>query len=539
MTRAAVEQQRMREWEAEQTNKRLLAFAQEHQIGMDNERAQLAAEFRRAKAKTDEADREIQVILEHEREQQRVRRLEEQAERMEREAREAKEAQSRAVSEAALKARILNSSDEIKRLREAIEAATRAKANQQYMQRHAQEERERRLREAEAEKAQAEREMEEYLRMQQLQFEEETRNREEQTRAQAEHARLHAQAVAEEKARIDALERETVRLAIEEALQAREDELQRMAAARARAVMDRKQSEEARARALAEAKELEAREEEIRIRYAREKDAQEEARRQVARARDQERDQLFQRMAAELAQKERQRAHLEELRSALAAAYEERKALAAEEAEAQKREETRQMLIQAQREAEEARTRLEAERRAEEDRHKRQIMEDYANSEAVEMANDRKRREMMLAFRKELEEQVEADRQQRKEEEVARRLEEKKLIEQSGLDEEGLRIVEEERRRLIHDYAANVLEFMPPGVLRDEDIQYFPEEVQEQVRKMKRERELVSMGADVSGMTEEAKRDLESLQIPDRGRIDSIERQQRALRSQTTGGFPW
>lgn len=532
-----VENLRAKQYAAEQEANVLRTFATDHEVSKAVERAQQAAEYRRAQHSRVDAEHELQIVREHQEDAARRARQEAQARREQEEAEQRLAEDRRVVADLANKDRIISKSEEIQTLRRAIEAAIQSKANALWIEDHKRAAHDERIAQMQRERDAAEQELARMQEEQRAQAERDRLARAQHEEDAREHVRLRDQRLAEERAREMQVESELVRQAVDSAVAERDRQLAAHRQKTAQSFQEQQEFLRQRDALRAQAQQAEADEERVRQRYQQEQDAREQARRARMQRATVERESLLRSLAAELARKDRSRQRLEELRQALAAAYEEQKTLQLKQEEDEKRRRTREELLRASELARHHRAQQEAERRAEEDAHKRATMDAYRDSVEVEQANDRRRRELMNRFRADLEAQIDAERRARVQAEADRRVEERRILGENSLGDDAREVIRQERERLVRNYAAEVLEYMPGGVLQDSDIDYLPEEVRANVLALRRSREFADLGADVTNA--QVAQELSGLEVPTRRPIEETKRQQAELRKRYDTALPW
>ncbi|XP_069379764.1 meiosis-specific nuclear structural protein 1 isoform X2 [Paralichthys olivaceus] len=112
----------------------------------------------------------------------------------------------------------------------------------------------------------------------------------------------------------------------------------------------------------------------------------------------------------------------------------------------------------------------------EEEAFRKTMLAKFAEDDRIEQMNAQKRRMKQLVHKREVEKMIEDRRLQRQ---VDVELEVKeRAIEQ---EREALRrqIVEEERKKLLKRHAAQLLGYLPKGMIREDDLQYFDEDFRE------------------------------------------------------------
>ncbi|XP_065841752.1 meiosis-specific nuclear structural protein 1-like [Oscarella lobularis] len=123
--------------------------------------------------------------------------------------------------------------------------------------------------------------------------------------------------------------------------------------------------------------------------------------------------------------------------------------------------------------------------RDEEQRFREEMMRKFAEDDRIEQMNAQKRRMKQLEHKRAVERLIEQRRAQHlrdKEAEVEERREEERL--------EGLRreIIEQERRKLLREHAAQLLGYLPKGVLRgSQDLDMFDDEFKKRYERTKRD----------------------------------------------------
>lgn len=217
---------------------------------------------------------------------------------------------------------------------------------------------------------------------------------------------------------------------------------------------------EAERRADAENEEIEA--------YARFKAAREQAIADEKERKEEEKRQIFFRMVGAAESRNKEAEELEYLRNELYSEEHEAELRRREQAAEQKRLEDRAEMLRAYEEQmmmKEERQRIE---REEEMKLRAMLLAKFAEDERIEQMNEQKRRMKIQEHKREVEKLVEA-RRNLFAEERAKEAGAYQFIEEQ--EKERLVIIEEERRRLLTEYASELKDFLPKGVLeRETDI---------------------------------------------------------------------
>ncbi|KAJ3281715.1 hypothetical protein HK104_011316 [Borealophlyctis nickersoniae] len=216
--------------------------------------------------------------------------------------------------------------------------------------------------------------------------------------------------------------------------------------------------------------------------YARLQLQREEEQQQQKKKADDEKNIIYDKLAAEMERQEREKAELEQLRIELYQQEQEDAARRRDQASfpdygirfstasIRKRLE----LIDAYREQIlQKRFRAMQEREAEEE-FRQKMMAKYAEDERIEQLNAQKRRMKQLEHKRAVDALVEQRRLLLKEE-YERMMEVEKR--EGELEQYRQEVIEQERQRLLREHAANLLGYLPKGVLRDDkDLELFDEE---------------------------------------------------------------
>nr|XP_018912587.1 PREDICTED: meiosis-specific nuclear structural protein 1-like [Bemisia tabaci]XP_018912588.1 PREDICTED: meiosis-specific nuclear structural protein 1-like [Bemisia tabaci]XP_018912589.1 PREDICTED: meiosis-specific nuclear structural protein 1-like [Bemisia tabaci] len=122
--------------------------------------------------------------------------------------------------------------------------------------------------------------------------------------------------------------------------------------------------------------------------------------------------------------------------------------------------------------------RQEEEQKRKEEREKdalfaQQMMDKMAEEDKLEQMSNEKRRQKQIAHRRIIQELIEAKKQKREEERKQMAWFEQLQLEK---EQERCRLIEEERRRLLQEHAANLIGYLPRGLLREDDFSYLGEE---------------------------------------------------------------
>ena len=107
-------------------------------------------------------------------------------------------------------------------------------------------------------------------------------------------------------------------------------------------------------------------------------------------------------------------------------------------------------------------------------------MEKYAEDERIEQLNDQKRRIKQQEHKRAVDAMI-ADRREQRARDAAEELELDKM--QDEFEQYRQEVIEQERQRLLREHAANLIGYLPRGVLRDEkDLDLFDEEFKAKFR---------------------------------------------------------
>lgn len=135
-------------------------------------------------------------------------------------------------------------------------------------------------------------------------------------------------------------------------------------------------------------------------------------------------------------------------------------------------------------------------------------------------------------MKEESEKQVELARKRREAEEEQLRQEEQMAMQQGWYDDEAKQMAKEEREKLIKNYVAQVFDYMDAGQLTEEDIKILPQELQEKIAEMRKDRMFLQAGV--------AKEDRDVIrELPSR---EQVERDRRALEEKKRAyksALPW
>jgi len=217
---------------------------------------------------------------------------------------------------------------------------------------------------------------------------------------------------------------------------------------------------EQEARAQAELEEIEA--------YARAKREREERIEAEKKRVEEEKKRIFFSMVGEMEAKSKEAEELEYLRNELYHEEHEAELREKERKAEEKRNQDRAEMLRAyeqQMAAKEEKMRVE---REEEEKLRAQLLAKFAEDDRIEQMNQAKRRMKVQEHKREVEKLVEA-RRLMFEEERGREMGEYKKV--SDLEEERMKIIEEERQRLLREYASELKDFLPKGVVeREADI---------------------------------------------------------------------
>lgn len=202
--------------------------------------------------------------------------------------------------------------------------------------------------------------------------------------------------------------------------------------------------------------------------YAREKRSREEQVAKEKRELEAERNRVLQELSSKQVRVNREAQEREKLREELW--YEEREELERrkEWMKAQKRLEDQQEMLQAYQAHLERQERLRKEEAAKEQEARQALMEQFAEDERVDQMSAQRRRLKMQEYRREVDNQMEARKQQC---EAERRKELEELARLRAVEAEHAQIVEEERRRLLKLHAGDARHFPKGALARESDLE--------------------------------------------------------------------
>ena len=201
--------------------------------------------------------------------------------------------------------------------------------------------------------------------------------------------------------------------------------------------------------------------------YAQQVMAREQALR-LAREKDQNaKDEILERMSAQMAQRQKEADELENLRNELVVQETEERIIQKEKEKFERTVQQRLDIALANEYQRQLKSIRREEEKKEEDEFRLAMMKKFEEDDRLDELNARKRREKQMEHRREIERLLEK-RREAYEAERARGLEEKALEERHA----ALRtqIIEEERRRMIANHAKNLgLQHLPRGILENAD----------------------------------------------------------------------
>ena len=208
--------------------------------------------------------------------------------------------------------------------------------------------------------------------------------------------------------------------------------------------------------------EIEAENEAIRA-YAQQVMAREQALR-LAREKDQNaKDEILERMSAQMAQRQKEADELENLRNELVIQETEERVLQKEKEKMERAVKQRMDIAMANEYQRQLKSIRREEEKAEEDVFRQAMLDKFAEDDRLDQMNAQKRRMKQMEHRREIERLLEMRREKYEQERAA------ELQEQMDAERvEGIRqqIIEEERKRMLAAHAANLgLKHLPKGVL--------------------------------------------------------------------------
>ncbi|KAI8799676.1 tumor suppressor, Mitostatin-domain-containing protein [Cladochytrium replicatum] len=189
---------------------------------------------------------------------------------------------------------------------------------------------------------------------------------------------------------------------------------------------------------------------------------------------DNERNLIYDKLAAEMERKERESRELEQLRVELYQEEEEERARRRDQELLESRIRKRLEMIAAYRSqiAEKRNRALQAREDEEKFRHK--MMQKFAEDEKIEQLNAQKRRMKQIEHKRAVDALIEERRA------IARRAAEReaeRTRREKDLEMYRQQVIEQERQRLLREHAEQLLGYLPKGVLRDQaDLDMFDEE---------------------------------------------------------------
>lgn len=195
------------------------------------------------------------------------------------------------------------------------------------------------------------------------------------------------------------------------------------------------------------------------------------------RMRDAQRQGIAERIARDINRKRQEDLDYENLCIELAEQQELQRLKEREEAEARKIQQQIQDCQRFMVETQRAKAQLEAKNRAEEERLRRQIIEQQKKVAELAEIEQEQNRIRIEKFRRELSRQMVQKKQMY---EAARQQELRKLEIEQQKEEERQRILNEERRKLVINHilamGPEAVKYLPKGVLKEEDLDYLPED---------------------------------------------------------------
>ncbi|KAJ3412014.1 ubiquitin-conjugating enzyme E2 K [Chytridiales sp. JEL 0842] len=208
--------------------------------------------------------------------------------------------------------------------------------------------------------------------------------------------------------------------------------------------------------------------------YAHIQRQREEGMRSKRQAMDDEKNVIYDKLAAEMERQDSEKAELERLRIELAQEEEEEKARKRDQELLRTRIRKRLELIDAyQRQVEDKKRRLQQEKE-EEEVFRKKMMEKFSQDEQLEQMNAQRRRMKQLEHKRAVDALVEQRRQLIQQEYERQMVEQQK---EQQIEEYRQQVIEQERQRLLHEHATQLLGYLPKGVLRNKrDLELFDEE---------------------------------------------------------------
>ncbi|KAJ3169454.1 mannosyl-oligosaccharide alpha-1,2-mannosidase [Geranomyces variabilis] len=208
--------------------------------------------------------------------------------------------------------------------------------------------------------------------------------------------------------------------------------------------------------------------------YARMQREREEQQQNLKKHKNDEKNLIYDKLAAEMKNKEQAKAELEQLRIDLYQEEQEEESRRRDMETLQSRIRKRLELIDAYRnQMLEKRFRL-LQEQEKEGEYRQMMMEKYAADEKIEQLNAQKRRMKQLEHKRAVDALVEERRHLiRKEQEIALEAEAR----EKELESYRQQVVEQERQRLLLEHASKLMGYLPKGVLRDQkDLDLFDED---------------------------------------------------------------
>ncbi|OAJ43246.1 hypothetical protein BDEG_26619 [Batrachochytrium dendrobatidis JEL423] len=191
---------------------------------------------------------------------------------------------------------------------------------------------------------------------------------------------------------------------------------------------------------------------------------------------------IYDKLAAEIQFKEKEKLELEELRIDLAQEEQEAVARKRDQDTLEQRIRKRLELIDAyQMQMQDKRRRMEEER-VDEEQFRHKMMLKFAEDDKLDQINQQKRRMKQIEHKRAVDALVE-DRHRRAQEDI----ENQRIVAQKEIEIEKYRqtVIEQERQRLLLEHASKLVGFLPKGVLRDEkDLGLFDEEFRKRFEKL-------------------------------------------------------
>lgn len=189
---------------------------------------------------------------------------------------------------------------------------------------------------------------------------------------------------------------------------------------------------------------------------------------------NEERDIIYDRLAAEVARQEKEKSELEKLRVELYQEEEEERARMRDQQLFESRIRKRlEMIDSYQMQVREKQQRTQREHE-EEETFRNKMMQKFAEDERIEQLNAQKRRMKQLEHKKAVDELC-GERRKLFRENYSREIEEQKR--QEELEHYRQEVIEQERQRLLREHASQLLGYLPKGVFRSQqDLDLFDEQ---------------------------------------------------------------